>query len=133
MNAVFADTSALYALLDRDDDNHTAAVERLSKISSVGASLVTSNYILVETCALVQRRIGQAALSAFHKVAASSLTIHWVTQRQHELGMAAVLAAARRKLSLVDCVSFAVMRDLRIQAAFAFDQHFRDEGFVLKL
>ncbi len=40
-----------------------------------------------------------------------------------------MMAANRRKLSPVDCVSFAVMRERRIREAFAFDQHVRGEGF----
>ena len=44
--------------------------------------------------------------------------------------MTALLAAQRRKLSLVDCVSFAVMRLRGSQVAFAFDQHFAEERFA---
>lgn len=129
MKTIFADTSALYAVLDRDDENHAEAVRRLSEMSVARAALVTSNYVVVETCALVQRRIGQAALRTFREVVQGSLQVHWVTEREHELGMAAVLAASRRKLSLVDCVSFTIMRELGLKAAFAFDQHFEEEGF----
>ena len=73
MKTVFADTSALYAVLDRDDENHAEAVRRLSEISSAHATLLTSNYVVVETCALVQRRIGQAALRTFRDIAQRSL------------------------------------------------------------
>ena len=44
-------------------------------------------------------------------------------------GMAAVLSAGRRRLSLVDCVSFDVMTRLGIDVCFAFDAHFREQGF----
>ena len=73
MKTVFADTSALYAVLDRDDENHAEAVRRLTEISSAHATLLTSNYVVVETCALVQRRIGQAALRTFRDLAQRSL------------------------------------------------------------
>lgn len=41
--------------------------------------------------------------------------------------------AGRRGLSLVDCVSFAVMprAGLRQAFAFAFDDHFAERGFLL--
>jgi predicted nucleic acid-binding protein len=42
-----------------------------------------------------------------------------------------VQAANRRSLSLVDCVSFVVMRQLAIRDAFAFDRHFEEQGFTL--
>lgn len=41
-----------------------------------------------------------------------------------------MLAANRRNLSLVDCVSFEVMRDLGVKDVFAFDPHFREHGFT---
>lgn len=42
---------------------------------------------------------------------------------------AALVAAGRRSLSLVDCVSFEVMRRLAISTAFAFDRDFARVGF----
>jgi predicted nucleic acid-binding protein len=43
--------------------------------------------------------------------------------------MATLLAAGRRKLSLVDCVSFELMRGCGCNHAFAFDAHFEEQGF----
>lgn len=47
----------------------------------------------------------------------------------HEKGIGAVLAAHRKDLSLVDCVSFEVMRQRGIRKAFAFDSHFQEQVF----
>jgi predicted nucleic acid-binding protein len=93
------------------------------------AILVTHNYALVETCALVQNRLGLEALRSFQQEIVPLLTIEWGKRPQHESAVAAVLAANRKKLSLVDCVSFTVMRDAGIQKAFAFDRHFTEQGF----
>jgi predicted nucleic acid-binding protein len=57
------------------------------------------------------------------------LRIEWVDRPLHEIGMNALLAAGRRNLSLVDCVSFEVMRRLGISRVFTFDDHFREQGF----
>ena len=46
----------------------------------------------------------------------------------HEAAVSAFLAA-RGALSLVDCVSFEVMRRLAIPTAFAFDRDFERAGF----
>ena len=43
----------------------------------------------------------------------------------------ALLAASRRKVSLVDCMSFEVMRRYGIRSAFAFDPHFSEQDFLL--
>ena len=57
------------------------------------------------------------------------LTVHWVTEGEHQSGMEAVLAAARKRLSLVDCVSFRLLRETGVRSVFCFDQHFREQGF----
>ncbi|WP_187148469.1 hypothetical protein [Geobacter metallireducens] len=44
--------------------------------------------------------------------------------------MAILLAVARRKSSLVDCVSFELMRMEGIVSAFTFDRHFKEQGFI---
>jgi uncharacterized protein len=37
--------------------------------------------------------------------------------------------AGRRGLSLADCFSFALVHELHLDAAFAFDRHFAEQGF----
>ncbi len=64
---VFVDTSALYAVFDRDDANHEAAKEVWAQLLRASATLFTSNYVLVETTALLQRRLGLAAVRRFHE------------------------------------------------------------------
>jgi predicted nucleic acid-binding protein len=57
------------------------------------------------------------------------LNVQWIGEQTHAAGFEAVLAAARKKLSLVDGVSFQVMRQQGVHAAFCFDSHFREQGF----
>ena len=47
----------------------------------------------------------------------------------HAVAVSALLAADRRRLSLVDCCSFQIMRRLGIRQALAYDQHFAEHGF----
>jgi predicted nucleic acid-binding protein len=58
------------------------------------------------------------------------LDVQWATDSNHQAGVAALLTAASRQLSLVDCASFETMRSLGIQTAFAFDRHFVEQGFA---
>ncbi len=127
---VFVDTSALYAVLDRDDANHAAARTRWNGLLSGAADLVTTNYVLVETCALVQHRLGLDAVRTLHDDILPVMGIRWINERQHALAAAALLGTDRKKLSLVDCSSFVVMRELAIRNAFAFDRHFAEQGFA---
>jgi uncharacterized protein len=129
---VFLDTSGLYAVFDRDDENHSRAKIAWAEWLHEGASLLTNNYVLAETAALLQYRIGVAAVRALHEEVAPLLQVDWVSEEQHRAGMEAVLAAARKKLSLVDCVSFQTMRNRGVRTAFCFDAHFREQGFATK-
>jgi predicted nucleic acid-binding protein len=125
----FADTSALYAVLDRDDENHQAARATWDLLLKSDAFLVTSNYVLVETCALVQHRLGLDALRTFQDDILPLLTVEWISRAQHDSAIAVVLSAGRKGLSLVDCVSFGLMRSAGLRKAFAFDRHFVEQGF----
>jgi uncharacterized protein len=59
---VFVDSSALYAMLDISDANHQAARAGWIGLLHEQASLVTHNYVLLETSALLQNRLGVGAL-----------------------------------------------------------------------
>ena len=127
--SVFVDTSALYAVMDADDANHPLAREAWRSLLLSGTPLVTTNYVLVEAMALVQHRLGLDAARLLQQDICPALHIRWIDEATHRAGVAAVLAASRRRLSLVDCVSFEVMRELGSREAFAFDAHFADQGF----
>jgi predicted nucleic acid-binding protein len=128
--ATFVDTSAFYALLDADDENHAQSAEAWPRIVASDDNVVTTNYVLVETFALVQSRLGLEAVRGFQEDMVPVMHVEFVTPEIHRLGIAALLAASRRGLSLVDCVSFEVMRDLGIKSVFAFDGHFEQYGFT---
>ncbi|MBI2322381.1 MAG: PIN domain-containing protein [Chloroflexi bacterium] len=127
--AVYVDTSAFLAVMDTADRQHRDATAAWEWLVEAGRSLVCSNYALTETCALLQRRLGLEALRLFCAEVYPLLDVVWVTKTVHEAGMEAVMVAGRRQLSLVDCVSFIVMRQVGIQRAFAFDAHFAEQGF----
>ena len=57
------------------------------------------------------------------------LEVLWVSPEVHAAATSAMLAANQRALSLVDCVSFEIMRRMGLHTAFAFNQHFADQGF----
>jgi predicted nucleic acid-binding protein len=129
MSVVFIDTSAFLAILDADDDFHAEAKKTWGELLLSGSPLATSNYILVETCALVQHRLGLKAIRVFQEDIVPLLSIRWVDSGIHSAASNALLAANRKKLSLVDCSSFEVMRHGAIKRAFTFDNHSREQGF----
>jgi len=107
--AVFVDTAGFYAVLDSDDVHHPAASEEWASLLTSDEPLVTSNYVVVESSALVQRRMGMAALRALMEEALPAIQVEWVSEADHWTGLEALLTADRRGLSLVDCTSFQIM------------------------
>ncbi len=126
---VFIDTSAFLSILDSDDNFHPKAKTEWAGLVSSGAVLFCNNYVLVETFALVQHRLGMKAVRALNDDILPLVNIEWVDETTHRAGVSAVEASGRRRLSLVDCVSFETMRQLGIKTAFAFDQHFSEQDF----
>ena len=128
----FVDTSAFFAVLDRDDQHHLRAREEWGRLLLGADSLVTTSYVLVETFALLQHRLGLEAVQTFHEDIHPLLRVEWIGVALHLAGVTGVLSAQRKHLSLVDCVSFAAMRDLGIRDVFAFDPHFSAQGFACR-
>ena len=125
----FIDTSALYAVLDRDDDNHLTARNTWARLLRSSEVLLTHNYVLVETAALLQSRLGMPAVRALQDRIMPVLRVYWVTESDHQTAMEVVVAADRRRLSLVDCTSFLTMRARGVVDVFCFDKHFEEQGF----
>ncbi len=126
---VFIDTSALLAVLDRSDERHPEAKRTWESMLNGDHPLVCHNYVLLETSAVLTRRIGMEAVRVFERDVRPVLRLVWVTREIHEAAAGVQLAAGRRALSLVDCVSFEVMRRAGLRTAFAFDPHFREFGY----
>ena len=132
---IFVDTSALYAALDATDEHGQTATliwARLLNDVEVGTiELLTHSSVIVESVALVQRRLGMAATRVFLDEFVRSMTVVWVDAELHARATTALLAANRRDVSLVDWTSFEVMRERTMDVAFAFDDDFARQGFTL--
>jgi predicted nucleic acid-binding protein len=127
----FVDTSALYAYLDASDANHGPARASLRAMLEARDDLVTTSYVVVETSALVQRRLGARAVRVLHEELLPIVRVTWVTETAHRLAVSAMLASLNRGVSLVDHVSFITMRELGLERALTFDEDFGSQGFDL--
>jgi uncharacterized protein len=128
---ILVDTAALYALIDSADPNNRRATTTMQDLQVSGESLLTHEYVVVETTALLQRRLGLDAVRSLIDDLLPLIEIAWVDEPMHAEAREALLAAGRRTVSLVDWVSFLVMRRHGVRRAFTFDQDFEVEGFEL--
>jgi predicted nucleic acid-binding protein len=117
-------------LLSASDAEHARAAQTFEDLLSNDQPLVTHNYVLVETAALVQRRLGIEALRVLRDDLVAVVSVEWVDRALHDQALAATIAAGRGDVSVVDRVSFELMRSRGIRRAFAFDEDFQREGFT---
>lgn len=127
---IFLDTSAIYALADKADPNHITAYSRFEDVLKSGEIFILTNYILLESAALLQARLGLHSAILFLKDA-KSFEVEWVDLDLHEEAEKELERIGKRGISLVDCTSFIVMRRRGVQRAFAFDPDFKDQGFLI--
>lgn len=129
MTLVFIDTSALLAILDEEDSNHGQAAAMFKAVLR-GHEVFTHNYIHVEAEQLVRRRLGAAAAARLLQDLLPAMRTIWVDEATHVEAVKIVVGLGRAA-SLVDQVSFAVMRSLEVDTALAFDADFDKQGFRL--
>lgn len=134
MTPVFVDTSAFYALLDAEQRFHDDARQTWDRLLSgarqVRTVLVTHHAVVVESTALIARRLGMQAVRELHDGLLPVAEVVWIDEKLHGRATAAMFAAGRRHVSLVDWLSFEVMRDRRIRYAFTYDGDFEEQGFL---
>jgi predicted nucleic acid-binding protein len=128
---IFIDTSAFYALMDRSDSYHHSASKLWAHFLDRGDYLKTSNYVTVETLALLQNRLGFEAADLWYRDVLGIVETFWIDKVLHNLAIEIWFSLGRRKLSLVDCTSFVIMRQDKMKKVFGYDKHFTDQGFEI--
>lgn len=128
---VLLDTSALLAVLVHNDDMHKKARATFELLVTVKTEFCITSYILLESLSLLQARVGLQAARRFYHDFLPIFTIHWVNAELHDKAFRRLELRGRRDLSLVDCTSFVWMEEAGILHAFAYDEHFSREGFMV--
>ncbi len=126
---IFVDTSAWFAAFVPNDPDAAAADAWLAANAE---RLVTTDYIVDELLALLKvrnefertRRLGARILDD------SIARLEWMTPFDIQAAWSSFRGFQDKQWSFTDCVSRAVMQRLKIPAAFAFDDHFRQFGTV---
>jgi predicted nucleic acid-binding protein len=132
---ILVDTSAWLAFYDRSDQHHQSARQIAEQLKAQRASLALSEFILAESLTLIRFRLGHSWAVRFGRTVLDSrlsdlLSVDepirrraWEIFQRYE----------DKDFSFTDCTSFALMEQLGLKTAFAFDRHFEQYGFdVLK-
>lgn len=132
---IFIDTSAFLALEDESDAHHNEALRfRDQELLQGHYELVTTSYILDETLTLIRSRLGIPASIRFSRNIRKSQVVKVISVSRdvEEEALDLFEKYDDKTFSFTDCVSFVIMRGMRIREAFAFDEHFEQMGFVCR-
>lgn len=131
---LFLDTAGWFAALSPRESRHQAARAAYADAVRSGVLLVTTALVAAEMHTLILRWRGAAA-GTFFLESVFERSAYVIAPVDTELIEAAVTRWIRRfadkLLSLVDAVSFEVMRRERITRALTLDRHFADAGFEI--
>jgi predicted nucleic acid-binding protein len=131
VNVVFADTSFFLALLRKDDELHSRAIEQWK----FGHRVLTTEFILLELGNACARAADHADFLALVAGARSNPRIRILPLDSHYLnrGLERMSLRPDKDWSLTDCISFVVMEDEGIREALTGDKDFGQAGFAALL
>jgi predicted nucleic acid-binding protein len=129
---VFVDSPGFLALWDASDKHHAAALRLQKSLIAQNRHFLTTEYVADETITLLLvRHSRRAAIDFLDTIERSeALRLEWIDPARFHAAAAWFRKHADKQWSFTDCVSFAVMRELRIRDAFTTDHHFRQAGFT---
>lgn len=129
MNKIFVDTSGIVAAINSKDQYHQQAKEVFTQITDQKPTLVITNYIRIETHALLNSRVS-------HEVALRFLEdpgwlIEWVSLEDEQKAIRLLHRYYDKSFSLSDATSFIIMERLGLRSVITFDKHFSQYGYNL--
>lgn len=130
-NKAFLDTSFSLALSIRSDVNHNRAALLSAELARSGTRVFTTQAIILESGnAFARARYRSSAVSIISGLREEpNTTIIPVSNQLIERAFELFSSRMDKQWGLVDCISFTVMREKRIEAALTADEHFVQAGF----
>lgn len=132
-NRIFIDTSFFKAIIDQKDEFHYKAIKIWESLELQKPNLITSNYVLDEAFTLIRARTGLKKVNEFRTFlakVANEINIIRVTVNDEAKAWDWFLQNWQG-LSFTDCVSFAIMKRLKINQVLTFDLHFSRAKFTI--
>lgn len=125
---VLWDSSAILALLDRDDADHARAVAIAREIAAGKRPSFSTHYIEAEAHALLLRKLGRTIAREW--LLTGGLPVVRASEEEEQRAREILAQYTDKDWSLCDAISFAVLEARRVQTAFSFDIHFRQYGRI---
>lgn len=127
----FVDTSGWCALIDRRDPYHATVATLIAELVKKGVRLVTTDYVIDESCTLAKARAGSRMAFRLLDVlrGTAALDMEWIGAERFERSEKELRRYHDQPFSFTDCTSFALMRELAINDVVTTDRHFRVAGF----
>ena len=128
MNRIFLDTHFVVALANRRDQYHERALELSGEYEN--HPLLTTDGILLEIGNALARNFKAQAIEIIESFrAADEVEIIQLTPWLMEQAFELYRTHRDKEWGLVDCLSFVVMRQAKIDRALTFDRRFVQAGF----
>ena len=131
MDKIFVDTGWFKGMIDKSDEHHIRARSIYRGLKKNRSALLTTNFVVGETFTLVRRSCGLYWAKKLNELLTSlksSLEIERVTG-EDEGRVWEWFWYDWKRLSYLDCTSFAVMKRLGLKKVATFDEHFEMAGF----
>lgn len=129
MKQVFLDTVGLIALLDEADQWHDAAEAAYSGLLREPAEPITTSYVLLECGNAASRRPYRDHVVTILNEMEGQGRVVFPSESDWRVAWRSYQGFSAGGPSIVDCVSFEIMRRLGVREAFTNDQHFTAAGF----
>lgn len=129
----YIDTGAFIARFIAADQLHQQSLNIWDKLGTSKEACVTSNHVLDETLTLLARRVSYAFSAEKARLIYHS-NLFQIGRTTHEDELAALELFekyADQSVSFTDCLSFVLMKKMKIQKVFSFERHFSQAGFIL--
>lgn len=138
MKKVFIDTAGWLALGNKSDEHHHKAITAYQNITNQGYMKITTDTILIEVCnALRKPNLKNLAVTLIKNIQDAEnrgyLTVIHSSRPIINKGIDLFLKRKDKEWSLIDCISFIVMKDERIKEALTTDHHFEQAGYSILL
>lgn len=90
-----------------------------------------TSYTLVETIALLHRRLGFEVVSKFSEWSRANLRVLWIDSRLHDEAWGRFMTERGQGLSFVDWTTVVTSSDMGFSPVFTFDDGFANQGLTV--